>query len=672
MAEKKERLLGLIGEGRIYQKVKNYAEGVYEIIPCTMESTLQQLAACQIIIYCSDTWSPRSLQEINRRCLQAEVALLPVYTQFDEGIIGPCAVPGKKGCTSCAELRKLGTVSTEFERELWQQYLFKEDKPAVVQTWLSSFSLETLAALVCQEIAVYMQRPDQLRAECALLYVSLVSLECRRHTFLAHPACSDCQQPVRDRAELARITLQTQPKQDAGTYRIRRPAADSEQILARYVDRRTGLVSSLTVENTDLLPIASSRLAGETKGTAGTGSTPRPAQSKLVSVLEVVERYAGLRPRSKRTIVQASYNQLIQQKELALDPVTLGLHSPEQYEQQQQQHNHTGRHIVAYHPDLVCQWVWGYSFQHRAPILVPEHCAYYGLPSSVENPSFVYEISNGCALGNCLEEAIFHGMLEVIERDAFLLMWYAQLQVPRLQPSSITDPVVRLLSEHLAYHSGYTIQIFNITLDHAIPCLCLLGIDEQERQGTPRALVAAGSHPHPEQALLKALREFAMFRAFPRRLDQESRAEALKMLADANLVEKMEHHPLIYYLPEAFERLHFLYRAPHRQTFQEAFCDFYQQPSECMDLRDDLEALIATYLARDIDVIVVEQTAPEHHPGGLRCVKVLMPGLLPMTFGQRNRRITGFERLHRLPFDLGYRERPLTAAEINPHPHPFF
>jgi ribosomal protein S12 methylthiotransferase accessory factor len=304
-------------------------------------------------------------------------------------------------------------------------------------------------------------------------------------------------------------------------------------------------------------------------------------------------------------------------------------------------------------------------------MLVPEHCAYYGVPTSAENPAFVFDVSNGCALGNCLEEAIFHGMMEVVERDAFLITWYAQLKVPRLDLLSVTDPLICLLIEHLEYHSGYTIHALNITLDHAIPCLCLLGIDEQNRESMPKVHVVAGSHPHPEQALLRGLRELATVLTMPPQMLQENRTQALEMLADANLVEIMDHHPLVYYLPEAFDRLHFLYHA-QQQTFQEAFESFYYHPPERMDLRDDLEFLINYYLKQGIDVIVVDQTAPEHLPCGLRCVKVLMPGMLPMTFGQQNRRVTGFERLHQLPFTLGYQNHPLTEAEVNPHPHPFF
>ena len=67
-------------------------------------------------------------------------------------------------------------------------------------------------------------------------------------------------------------------------------------------------------------------------------------------------------------------------------------------------------------------WVWGYSFLQERPILVPELLAYYSLGYG---EGFVYETSNGCALGGSLEEAIFHAILEVVERDSFLLTWYA-------------------------------------------------------------------------------------------------------------------------------------------------------------------------------------------------------------------------------------------------------
>src|SRR3954452_580371 len=111
MIDNQEHSIGLIGQGVVYQKVKYHVENMYRIIPFVKESPPQQFATCRLLVYCCDIWSPKMLQEINRRCFQSDVALLPVYMQFDEGIIGPCVIPQEKGCTSCAELRKLGATS---------------------------------------------------------------------------------------------------------------------------------------------------------------------------------------------------------------------------------------------------------------------------------------------------------------------------------------------------------------------------------------------------------------------------------------------------------------------------------------------------------------------------------------------------------------------------------
>jgi ribosomal protein S12 methylthiotransferase accessory factor len=67
-------------------------------------------------------------------------------------------------------------------------------------------------------------------------------------------------------------------------------------------------------------------------------------------------------------------------------------------------------------------------------------------------------------------------------------------------------------------------------------------------------------------------------------------------------------------------------------------------------------------------VIVVDQTTPEHQAGGFSCVKVIIPGTLPMTFGHDVRRVDGLPRLFDVPRRLGKR---LRAQDVNPDPHPF-
>ncbi|MFD1047903.1 extracellular solute-binding protein, partial [Kibdelosporangium lantanae] len=134
------------------------------------------------------------------------------------------------------------------------------------------------------------------------------------------------------------------------------------------------------------------------------------------------------------------------------------------------------------------------------------------------------------------------------------------------------------------------------------------------------------------------------------------RDKAHAMALDSSLVTVTSDHALLYADPSVFSRLSFLTDSTHVRPLNSL-----PQPTANDDLRADLVDLIAQYTANGLDVIVVNQTTPEHQAGGFTCVKVLIPGTLSMTFGHTHRRTTGLPRL----------DAALAGSEVNPHPHPF-
>ena len=666
MRDNQKICIGCLGSGLIFQRVQQHLAQEYQLLSLSKEDLPHQGPQCSMIIYCDDDWHFQAQLEINQQCLAMGIPWLRAYCEFGVGIIGPCVFPAETGCLLCVETRRLAAM-TDASDFLQLRQASDEEKQSRDQPWLTSSSLEVLAQLVVQEVAAGLQRPDSMKTHHALLYLELETLYADRHHFLPEPECSACGRLPLDTAEAATITLQSRPKLGPSTYRIRSLTALARPLFDEYVDTQAGLISSL-IKSPDASIASVTSLIGISDGEkhwqmSGTGRTLSYGQSKLTALTEALERYGGQRPKGKQTGVWASYRQLGDQ---ALDSTTLGLHTPEQYAL-------PGYRYLPYHHDLMCHWVWGYSFQRQSPILIPEHVAYYGLRrhnAEHTNPSFLYEISNGCALGSCLEEAIFYGILEVVERDAFLMAWYARLSLPRLDPLSAHDPTLGLLIENLERTTGYTISVFNSTLDHAVPCCWVMAVDEQNRENMPKAMCAAGSHPRPEDAVINALLELAPMVRGPFAWFEQKRENALEMLVDPMTVREMEDHSLLYFLPEAFERLKFLSQSRQQHTFQQAFDDFYRKPVY-LDLRDDLSTLIDYYLELGIDIITIDQTTTEHTLQGLHCVKVIMPGMLPMTFGHQYRRHSGFQRLYQLPYQLGYHASPLTDAEINPHPHPF-
>ncbi len=181
-------------------------------------------------------------------------------------------------------------------------------------------------------------------------------------------------------------------------------------------------------------------------------------------------------------------------------------------------------------------------------------------------------------------------------------------------------------------------------------------------------ICAAGAHLDPVRAVKSAVFELAgMMLTLDDKLE-ENQDEVEKMLHDSSLVRKMDDHGMLYGLPQAEERLQFLLDDDRpMRTFAEEYGEKVNHP----DLTEDLQEILQEFRRLKLEVIVVDQTTPEIARNGLHCVKVLIPGMLPMTFGHHLTRITGLERILRVPMELGYAKRPLEFEQLNPHPHPF-
>src|SRR6185369_1672128 len=115
----------------------------------------------------------------------------------------------------------------------------------------------------------------------------------------------------------------------------------------------------------------------------------------------------------------------------ALDPRDCGVYPDQVY---------AASHVLTpFDPDRPIEWVWGYSLRDERPVLVPQRICYYG--SGSRAGAFVMECSNGCASGSSIEEAIMFGLLELVERDAFLIGWYGGIDLPEIDLTGSAGPV---------------------------------------------------------------------------------------------------------------------------------------------------------------------------------------------------------------------------------------
>jgi ribosomal protein S12 methylthiotransferase accessory factor len=652
--------IGLRGSGALHTAIEDAIADRAGLLPVPVDDLADGLDQCRVLVVASDAWDTRAHAATETACATAGVTWLPVFTELGHAVIGPVSRPGVPGCPSCASLRSGRARPEQAEHHaVWERHA--DALTSRSSSWLTALGCHAVAGVVAEEVRRLLDGSARPRTVNAVLHVHLADITVTTHTFLPDPLCPACGVLPDDTAARARITLSPRLKPDPDVFRLRSIAGERDELIRTYVDAETGLIRTVEMGDEAGLAIAAAPigLRGRPGVEVSWGRSDNYLTSELTAILESLERWGGMQPGGKRSTVRAPFARV---RDDAVDPRSLGLYPPE-------------RHVpsfpfVRFDDDLELDWVWGYSFASRRPVLVPENYAYYGLHRArPEQPRFVFETSNGCALGSCLEEAILHGILEVAERDAFLMTWYARMAVPRIDLDSARDPRIPLLRRRIEDETGWRIIAFDTTVEQRIPSVWLLAVNSPGGGDVARTVSTGGAHMRPEHAVRNALFELGPVMSGLDRTYRDNADRARQMAEDSSLVRYMADHSLLYASPAVFDRFGFLLGSTGLRTF--ADMAKVSSPVRDVDLTSDLVDLVGRYLDTGLDVVVVDQTTPEHRVGGFSCVKVIIPGTLPMTFGHDFRRVHGLPRLHRIPHVLGYRNAPLRPHEVNPHPHPF-
>lgn len=606
-------------------------------------------------------------------CREQSVAFLRISVWQHEAIIGPFVLPNQAGCVACAEMRRVRALLTEAKNELhflaWcENEAHLRDRK--VNPWFTSQARQVLGILATYDILTFLRTGTPAMGMRTVRFLRLRALTNSCHSFLPDALCKICAQPSEDCAQDAVLHLQPRLRATTESYRARSVEEEAATIEARYIDQRLGLriIPSMGMRATSTTFATTATHAFEyphmNQQITGTGTAYTFRASRTTSILETLERYCGFLPRTKKTSVYGSYEQLQNQ---ALNPETFGLFS-EQLPAWSQTRPRSQR-LVPYTASLPYHWVWAYSLTQQRAVLVPEQIAYYGVQvERDENEHFIFETSNGCAVGSSLEDAILHGLCEVIERDAFFLTWYTRRPVAAIDWRSTHDVNLLLAIERSKRLTGFEFYALDCTTDINLPVILMLAVNQENH--APKVILGAGAHVNPDKALATAFLETATTIYGQKQRFPQSEEKGKHLLQDSSLIMSIEDHVLVGAMPEAFPSFAFLLAEKPLYTLQERFAPHYaRQPS--LDLTEELLGLVEKVRQKGHDVLVVDQTAPELREGNFVCVRVLIPGLLPLTFGQRFKRTRHLKRLYTLPKALGYADHILSEGDLNPDPHTF-
>lgn len=608
-----------------------------------------------------------------------------VHLTAEEVLIGPWGGTqdggeyGTRACGRCLAMRRQ-RLRPRFEREALET---AAGTPRAVAPWplLSGFALDTVWA-VYEAVVLAPHRPGrgllpgggQSDADLRLPQVSRVDLETlrvRSYPLLPEPLCPDCSQPDSgerrpDRAEDAVLRLSPRQKATPDSYRQRPPGSYPLPVhaLANPVCGALGAATSADATSPITSPVVGSmliRTQADFHEITWSGQSNSFESSRNLAFLEGLERYSGLHRRRGTSLLVESYANLGTD---ALDPRTCAVYPPETY-----------RHDPAVTPfsaDRKIPWIWGYSLRDDRPILVPARLVHYGTAPDHNGPdpygSFVFETSSGCATGSCLEEAILFGLVELIERDAFLLGWYGAARLTELDLGSCGSRAVRAALDR-ATMLGYDVHVFDNRIDLAVPVVTSLAV----RRDGGRGLLgfAAGAGLDPEAAVRGALDEVLTQIPYRRAQLDERASEIEAMAADFTTVRHLRDHAALFALPQMARHAEHYLRPSAVRAFDDVYRDWYERRPGSLDLLDDLALCRRELEQAGFDVIVVDQTSPEQERIGLRTVRAIVPGLLPIDFGWWRQRALGMERLRTAFRRAGRRSTDLTDAELHRVPHPF-
>ena len=354
----------------------------------------------------------------------------------------------------------------------------------------------------------------------------------------------------------------------------------------------------------------------------GSGSGLTANEARLRAIAEALERYASC-VYDEKQFVWATGAELGQE---ALDLDTVPKCSDDEY-------SHPSCPVVRPDKHAPIRWVRGVSLHDGRATWIPAVLSFLNLPALTAAERFCLPISTGCAAHVSVEQALLSGLCEVIERDAVSLTWLQRLALPR---------IVADASEHF----------FDATTDLGVPTLyCVQVAPHSERLAV---VVGCDAGLDASVSLAKLRREVASCRIGL----QMPRSSA----SDRDAFLSVYDGALYMARPERLEAFGFLLKTTTHRTLAE------MPKLETGSARRNLLEILGRLRRAGYEAYAVDLTTDEACRVGMRVVRVVVPGLMPLSFSYRAR-FLGHSRLYDAPRRMGH---PVQGeADINPWPQPF-
>ncbi|MBA8878984.1 YcaO-like protein with predicted kinase domain [Phyllobacterium myrsinacearum] len=165
--------------------------------------------------------------------------------------------------------------------------------------------------------------------------------------------------------------------------------------------------------------------------------------------------------------------------------------------------------------DLTIDWLEGFDLLKKRTVLVPKELVSMDFTSARKFHHYC-QSTDGLASGNCLLEAVIHGLCERVERDAIELWRFKRdttVHERCVDPAVFFDTRIDCLSSQIV-QAGFELRLFNISSDIALPVFMATISPLIRRSVYLHFDLAAGygCHLSPRVAAMRAITEAAQTR----------------------------------------------------------------------------------------------------------------------------------------------------------------
>lgn len=378
---------------------------------------------------------------------------------------------------------------------------------------------------------------------------------------------------------------------------------------------------------------------------AGGGSGVSVAAARAAAIGEAVERYSASFA-DPRQLVVATARELGRR---AVDPARFALFSERQYEM-------PGFPYRRFDRDTRLAWIEGTALPDGEPAWLPAQLVHLVGPS--DEPPICRATSSGLACHGSAAGATLSALLELLERDAFMLTWKARLSWPLLDWSG--DERLLEWERRFLRPTGLRAHAVDMSAVWNVPC-CAAIVRSSVPDSAPLGVGAAAGLT-VERALTKALDEATRVRTWAKALrgfDPHG-----KSTPSPNAIRDFDDHIRFYADPRNAHRVAFIDASVARRDVERI------RPLRGSSAEEGIEAICRRLARRFTSAYAVDVTAPDIREAGLTVMRVVAPELCALDV-EHTARLLGGRRLYEEPLRLGFRTRALREAELNPDPHPF-